>query len=192
MARPPPGWMSRATTSAASAGRAAGGRGSIAGRSTTTTSRSDWPRSVPPPTAGRVFVYAHSLGGLIALGYAVADPSRPQPDGYVLSAPALELDDPGLEAGLASVLGRLAPGMTIANAFDGELLSRDPDVGARYQARPAQPAHDDDALRPEAIREQAKVRAGLARLSVPTLVLHGEGDRLVPPGASEPWRPFAA
>jgi alpha-beta hydrolase superfamily lysophospholipase len=38
----------------------------------------------------------------------------------------------------------------------------------------------------EAIREQARVRGALGRLSVPTLVIHGEDDRLVPPSASEP------
>jgi acylglycerol lipase len=133
-----------------------------------------------------VFVYAHSLGGLIALGYAVADPPRPQPDGYVLSAPALSSTIPAWKQALASVLGRVAPGMAIANAFDGGLLSRDPAVGERYQADPFNQHATTTRFALEAIREQAKVRAQLARLSVPTLVLHGDDDRLVPPGASEP------
>jgi len=133
-----------------------------------------------------VFVYAHSLGGLIALGYAVANPPRPQPDGYVLSAPALNAAIPAWKRAVASVLGRVAPGMAIANAFDGGLLSRDPGVGERYLADPYNQHATTTRFGLEAIREQANVRADLARLSVPTLVIHGEDDRLVPTWASEP------
>jgi lysophospholipase len=76
--------------------------------------------------------------------------------------------------------------MAIANAFDGGLLSRDPGVGERYLADPFNQHATTTRFGLEAIREQAKVRADLARLTVPTLVIHGEDDRLVPPGASEP------
>jgi alpha-beta hydrolase superfamily lysophospholipase len=37
-----------------------------------------------------------------------------------------------------------------------------------------------------AIAEQARVRAAINRLAIPTLVYHGEADRLVPPAASAP------
>src|SRR5438876_556527 len=37
-----------------------------------------------------VVVYGHSMGGLIALGYVLADPPRPLPDLLVLSAPAID------------------------------------------------------------------------------------------------------
>ena len=36
-----------------------------------------------------------------------------------------------------------------------------------------------------ALAEQARVRRDYARLAIPTLVLHGLDDGLVPPGASE-------
>lgn len=80
----------------------------------------------------------------------------------------------------------MVPGLAIANAFDGGLLSRDPGVGERYRADPFNQHTTTTRFGLEAIREQARVRADLVRLSVPTLVLHGEDDRLVPPGASEP------
>jgi acylglycerol lipase len=133
-----------------------------------------------------VFIYGHSLGGLIALGYAVAEPPRPQPDGYVLSAPATSSDIPAWKRALAQVLGRVAPGLAIRNAFAGGLLSRDPEIGRRYEADPLNQHSTTTRFGMEAIREQARVRGALARLSVPTLVIHGEDDRLVPPSASEP------
>jgi acylglycerol lipase len=137
--------------------------------------------------AGRpVFVYGHSLGGLIALGYAVANPPRPQPDGYVLSAPALASEIPAWKQALAQVLGRVAPGMKIPNELDGGLLSRDPDVGRRYLADPLNQHVTTTRFGLEAIREQSRVLAAIARLTVPALVIHGAADRLVSPSASEP------
>ncbi|HXI80236.1 MAG TPA: lysophospholipase [Verrucomicrobiae bacterium] len=143
--------------------------------------------AVRAAAAGRpVFVYGHSLGGLIAFGYAVANPPRPQPDGYVLSAPALESEIPAWKQALAQVLGRVVPGMTIPNALDGGLLSRDPDVGRRYLADPLNQHVTTTRFGLEAIREQGRVRAAIARLTVPALVIHGAADRLVSPSASEP------
>jgi alpha-beta hydrolase superfamily lysophospholipase len=133
-----------------------------------------------------VFVYGHSLGGLTALGYATASPPRPQPDGYVLSAPATNSDIPSWKLALAQVLGRVAPGLAIRNAFAGELLSRDAEIGRRYQADPLNQHSTTARFGLEAIREQARVRGALARLSAPTLVIHGDDDRLVPASASMP------
>jgi alpha-beta hydrolase superfamily lysophospholipase len=133
-----------------------------------------------------VFVYGHSLGGLIALGYAVADVVRPQPDGYVLSAPATSSAIPAWKLMMARLLGRIAPGMMFPNGFDGSLLSRDPEVGRRYLADPLNQHSTSARLGLESIREQRRVRAGMARLTVPALVIHGAADRLVPSSASEP------
>src|SRR5919201_2198491 len=36
-----------------------------------------------------LILYGHSMGGLIALGYVLAEPRRPLPDVLVLSAPAI-------------------------------------------------------------------------------------------------------
>ncbi len=133
-----------------------------------------------------VVVYGHSLGGLIGLGYAVADPPRALPDALVLSAPALDSTIPGWKRALARVLGVVAPTMTIPNDFDGGLLSRDPTVGERYVVDPLNQHRTTMRYGAEALAEQARVRAALGRLSLPTLVLHGEADRLVPTASSLP------
>jgi acylglycerol lipase len=143
--------------------------------------------AVREASGGRpVFVYGHSLGGLIALGYAVADVVRPQPDGYVLSAPATSSAIPAWKQMMARLLGRIAPGMMFPNGFDGSLLSRDPEVGRRYLADPLNQHSTSTRFGRESLREQGRVRAAMARLTVPALVIHGAADRLVPTSASEP------
>jgi alpha-beta hydrolase superfamily lysophospholipase len=133
-----------------------------------------------------VAVFGHSLGGLIALSYAVADPPRPLPDALVLSAPALDSTVPGWKRAIARLLSGVAPSLALPNDFDGGLLSRDPTVGERYLADPLNQHRTTVRFGAEAFAEAARVRTVLERLTIPTLVYHGEADRLVPTTASAP------
>lgn len=136
-------------------------------------------RAVRAGAAGRpVVVYGHSLGGLIALGQALTE--RPRPDLLVLSAPAIEATIPAWKRMAAAVLGRIAPGARIPNDFDGSLLSRDPAVGERYLADPLNEHRTTARFAAAALAEQRRVRAALAGLGIPTLVVHGTDDRIVP------------
>jgi alpha-beta hydrolase superfamily lysophospholipase len=131
-------------------------------------------------------VYGHSLGGLLALGYAVADEPRPLPDALVLSAPGLDSSVPAWKRAVARVLDRVAPTVSLSNDFDGAVLSRDPTVGERYLLDPLNEHRTTVHFGALAFAEQARVRAAVGRLSIPTLVYHGEADELVPPWATEP------
>jgi len=133
-----------------------------------------------------VALVGHSLGGLITLGYVLAEPPRPSPDALVLSAPAIEAAVPGWKRTVAAVLGRAVPTASLKNELDGELLSRDPSVGERYLADPLAHHATTTRLGAEALAEQRRVRAALGRLAIPTLVYHGSADRLVPTMSSEP------
>ena len=133
-----------------------------------------------------VAMYGHSMGGLIALGYAVSDPPRTLPDALVLSAPAIDATIPAWKRAIAGVLGSVAPTMALKNDFDGELLSRDPEVGRIYLADPANYHRTAVRLGAEAFTEQRRIKAALGRLTIPTLVYHGGQDRLVPTASSEP------
>jgi alpha-beta hydrolase superfamily lysophospholipase len=136
--------------------------------------------------AGRpVVLFGHSLGGLIAYGYAVADPPRPLPDALVVSAPAVDSNLPRWQQSMARVLTRVAPTFAVKNAFDGTILSRDPAVAERYLADPLNHHSTTTRLGAEALAEQKRALAALDRLSVPTLVYHGGDDRLVPTASSE-------
>lgn len=134
-------------------------------------------------TGGPVVLYGHSLGGLVALGYALTDPKL---DALVLSAPALDASVPAWKRAFARVLGVAVPNLEVKNALNTAVLSRDPQVGVRYLADPLNHHRTTTRLGLEFLREQARVRAALGSLRVPTLVIHGEDDRLVPTTASAP------
>ena len=134
-----------------------------------------------------VVLYGHSMGGLIALGYALADPPRPLPDTLVLSAPALDATVPGWQRRLADILARTVPRFAVANTFPKDGLSSDPAVTAAYLADPLAVHRTTTRLGAALFREQDRVRTALARigpLPVTTYVLHGADDPIVPETAS--------
>ena len=75
--------------------------------------------------------------------------------------------------------------MTIPNDFDGGLLSRDPAVGERYLADRLNQHRTTTRFGAEALGRAGPRPAALGRLTLPTLVIHGEADRLVPTASSE-------
>jgi alpha-beta hydrolase superfamily lysophospholipase len=131
-----------------------------------------------------VALYGHSLGGLIVAGYCLSD--RPKPDLAVLSAPGLDSGLPGWKKALARPLAAVAPTMSIPNGIKGEWLSRDPAVFERTVDDPGCVKSSTTRFGAAAFKEQVRVRAAVTEggLGIPTLVLHGEDDQLVPIGAS--------
>jgi len=134
-----------------------------------------------------VVLYGHSMGGLIALGYVLADPPRRLPDLLVLSAPAIAAVVARWKRSLAEVLGRVAPRMEIANALPPGGLSHDPQVEVAYRSDPLNVHRTTTRLGLELFREQARVAARLRQigpLPMPAYVLHGTDDRIVPVSGS--------
>jgi alpha-beta hydrolase superfamily lysophospholipase len=135
-------------------------------------------------------MYAHSLGGLIATGYVLPaeDRPRPLPDLLVLSAPSLESTLPGWKKRMASSLTRVVPRMRIANGFPPGGLSHDPSVAAKSSADPLSLGTSTIRFGAEAFAEQDRLRLllpSLTAMPVPTYVLHGSGDPIVPVAATE-------
>ena len=136
-----------------------------------------------------VVLYGHSMGGLIVLGYVLAAIPRPLPDLMVLSSPGLDSTIAGWKQRVAPILGRLAPRLRIPNGFSSGSLSRDPEVDARLASDPLAQRSSTARLGAAGFAEQARVRgllAGGAALPMPTYVVHGSEDPIVPVGASEP------
>lgn len=138
----------------------------------------DWARA----KAGHVVLMGHSLGGAIALGYLLSE--RPQPDLAVLSAPALAGGD-GWQKSVIPFLGSLFPRLTLPNPVKGEHLSRDPDVAEAYFADPLVTPKATLGFGSEALAEIERLNRELEHLSIPTLVIHGGDDRLVPTSCTE-------
>lgn len=138
-------------------------------------------RSIAPSRP--LVLYGHSLGGLICLGYVLD--GRALPDLLVLSAPAIQANLPLVPRLAVSVLRRVAPNTLLKNTFDADVLSRDPAVGERYVDDPLNQHRTTARFAHAALAEQRRVSAGLDRLSIQTLVVHGGMDTLVPTASSE-------
>ncbi|TMC72799.1 MAG: lysophospholipase [Chloroflexi bacterium] len=134
-----------------------------------------------------VVLYGHSMGGLIALGYVLADPRRPLPDLLVLSAPAIDAIVPVWKRRLADVLAITVPRFAIANTFPKGALSADPAVETAYLTDPLAVHRTTARLGVALFREQDRVKGVLARggpLPVMTYVVHGTDDPIVPEWAT--------
>jgi alpha-beta hydrolase superfamily lysophospholipase len=139
----------------------------------------EWARGA----GGPVVLMGHSLGGAICLGYLI-DERRPQPDLAVLSAPALS-GGASWQKPLASVLGKLTPTLAIPNPVNGEHLSRDPNVAEAYFADPLVITKSTCGFGAAAFAEIDRLVDDHHLLKIPTLVIHGGDDVLVPTHSSE-------
>ncbi len=137
-------------------------------------------RSVAP--ARPLVLFGHSLGGLVSLGYVLDGRSRP--DLLVLSAPAIGATVPLWQRVLVGSLRKVTPGLLLGNRLDTRVLSADPEVQARYLADPLNQHKSTVRFAHAAFGEQRRVARALDRLALPTLVVHGAEDRLVPTATS--------
>jgi alpha-beta hydrolase superfamily lysophospholipase len=125
-----------------------------------------------------VVLLGHSMGGNLVLGYLMAD--RLKPHLAVVTAPALG-GGAAWQRSLAPVFARLAPTASLSNNLKPEQLSRDPAVGEAYFADPLVIRTSTPRLGAALFAAMDQVRAGAAAIDVPTLVLHGGSDTIVPP-----------
>ena len=167
-------------------GRSAGTRGNIGSMAAAVTGvdeavRLAWERHPGTP----LFVYGHSLGGLIALQYLTGAPDA-RIRGAVISAPALDTSAAsGVQRKVAPVLSRLLPDLGVLS-LDADTISRDPAVVAAYRADPLTFSGRVRARTgAEMMLAAAAMPERLRALTMPLLVLHGGDDRLMPPAASE-------
>jgi acylglycerol lipase len=140
--------------------------------------------SIRAAAPGRPLVlYGHSLGGLIVLGYLLD--GRSLPEAAVLSAPAIRATLPAVQRIAVNVLGRIAPKARVANGIPTAALSSSRAVQDDYVSDPLNVHESCVGFGLRAFNEQARVAAALDRLAVPTLVIHGARDTLVPTASSE-------
>jgi alpha-beta hydrolase superfamily lysophospholipase len=127
----------------------------------------------------------HSMGGLAALSY-VLERRRPAPRLVVLSAPALDADVPAPLRFLMPLFARLAPRLVVPSPVRGDMLATDPAVGAAYAADPLVVRGVSSGLGHALFTQMRWTSGHLGTLAVPTLVLHGGDDPLVPAHVSAP------
>jgi len=125
-----------------------------------------------------VVLLGHSMGGNLAAGYVLA--GRPAPDLLVLSAPALG-GGAGWQKALAGVFSKIVPTLAIPNNLKGDQLSRDPAVGEAYFSDPLVYDKTTPRLGAALFAAMTEVTDNVSRIEIPTLVLHGGADTIVPP-----------
>jgi acylglycerol lipase len=132
-----------------------------------------------------MFVYGHSLGGLIALQYLTGTPD-PRVVGAVLSAAALDTSTANaVQRTVAPLLSRVLPDLGVLQ-LDAEAVSRDPEVVRDYRTDPLNHTGKMVARTgAELMTTALAMPRRLPLLTLPLLLLHGGDDRMMPPAASE-------
>ncbi len=136
---------------------------------------------------GRALVVGWSLGGMIALETALAYPGRI--GGLVLVSATARFragpgDPPGVEAAVlrAMALGLRRAPQAVLQAFTAQVYAPAPVPAAARLMHALDTAllDADDLRRGLGFLRERDLRAGLDRLETPTLVMHGQEDRIVP------------
>jgi alpha-beta hydrolase superfamily lysophospholipase len=131
-----------------------------------------------------VFVYGHSLGGLIALQYITGTPIELR--GAVISAPAVDVNaGNSMQRAASGMLSRFTPNLGVMR-INPATISRDPDVVRAYRT---------DSLNylgklrartgAEILRTTLAMQPRLEALRLPLLVIHGSADKLVSPSTTD-------
>ena len=127
-----------------------------------------------------VFLIGHSMGGLIAIEYALHYPERLA--GLVAMGPALgDIGVSRLLLRLSRLLSRVWPRFGLDTGLDSANMSRDPKVVERLDSDPMAHGRGTARLGTEVVDTIAWVRQRAGDLKVPVLLQHGEDDKVALP-----------
>jgi acylglycerol lipase len=130
-----------------------------------------------------LFLLGNSLGGLVALDYALHHPEGVR--GVIaVSTPLGDLGVPRPLMALGRVLSRWWPRFSLDTGMDLSGLARDPEVVERVLHDPLFHRKGTARLSTEVTATIQRVQAGAGGFPVPLLLLHGGADRMVPPDGS--------
>lgn len=131
------------------------------------------------PEGRKIFLLGHSMGGLIALYFALQNPELI--DGVIASSPALGMavKVPVVKNVLGKVMSFIWPGLLLGNELDATKISRDESVVKAYQNDPL--VHDRVSARwfTEILSTMEAVNRQAARIQVPVLMQVAGDDHLV-------------
>jgi alpha-beta hydrolase superfamily lysophospholipase len=132
-----------------------------------------------------IFLYGHSMGGNVAINYALKRPSGIK--GLIITSPWLKLafEPPALKLRLAKIMFNLYPSFTQSSQLNVNHLSRSGEVVKAYQKDKL--VHDKiSAAGFINIYNAGQYALQYAKdLKLPTLLMHGTGDKITSHIASE-------
>lgn len=126
-----------------------------------------------------LFLFGHSMGGLLALDYAIRSPEGIA--GIIASAPLLA--QPNVAPWInfaASALSRIRPAFSLDTGVKPETISRDPAEVKRYRDDPYVHGRASARFGTELQAAQTWTQAHAGELRIPLLLYHGTDDPLVP------------
>jgi len=126
-----------------------------------------------------VFLYGHSLGGLIVLNYSIRE--KPEINGVIATAPVLDVYKPisPVKIALARIMNWIFPSFSLDSGLDRSMLSRDKDVIEKYNTDPLVHGYTSSRLGMFIIEKGEFVRMNAKNINVPTLVMVGSDDKIV-------------
>lgn len=132
------------------------------------------------------FLFGHSMGCPILLRYLDLFQAQEHFRGLILSGAALIVSQKvsPLLIKMSGLISSLLPHLPVAE-FDSEGLSRDPDVITRYMADPLTYTKKTKArIGTCLLNARSLVEETLSEITLPLLLLHGGGDRIISPESS--------
>lgn len=130
-----------------------------------------------------VFLYGHSLGGLICLDHCQSPACLV--DGLICSSPAIgKIGVPPALLLFARLLNRVVPRLRMETHLDAQGLSRDPGIAKALAMDGLSHRYGSVRLSTEVVRRIEAVHRNAERLRLPFLLLLGSADRLVYPERS--------
>ena len=147
-------------------------------------------RNVRAGASGRpVFLIGNSLGGLVALEYALLHAGGFR--GIIAVSPPLgRVGVPPVLMALGRVMSRVWPRFSLEAHMDLGNLSRDSQAAAELLADPLFHRKGTARLSTEVTAAIRRVQAGAPSFPAPVLLLHGGEDHMVPPDGTRQF--FAA
>lgn len=126
-----------------------------------------------------VFLFGHSLGGLIVLDYALDNTH--ELSGVITSAPGLKNTAvPEYLLLIARLLSHILPALSLETQLDPNGISRIPEEILKYKQDPYVHGKGTPRLGAEAQAAMKRVNSSAEKISLPLLIVHGEADPLVP------------
>jgi len=132
----------------------------------------------------KTFLLGHSMGGLIAVAYALEHPDTI--DGLLLSGPAVSIEMvSSAELTTAKILSELVPNLRLTK-IEADAISRDPKVVQDYLDDPlVDNGRIEVRLGGEIVKGAEALPDRLSELRMPLLLMHGGDDKLTSPRGSK-------
>ena len=130
---------------------------------------------------GPLFVFAHSMGGLICFDWLNAGLERPL-SGVIVSSPCLgfALEVNAAKKMLGNVMSSLYPSLAIPSGLKGSDVTRDPDEAEAYDCDPLNNSKATARWFTETKEAMARVHANAAgAVKCPIFLVYGGDDRVV-------------